>query len=102
MDLDDPTGPVHWTMRFVDDTAGRVVRWFRRQRNRLLFRHRVDTMHITDLDLQAIREWVMTNVDDPIDNLSMTLMILQEKYVVGGEFRFRREADAIAFRLRWC
>ena len=92
----------HWTMRFADDPTGWIKKWFRRQRNRLLCRHQVDTMEIQDMDLQAIREWILGNIDDPIRNISITIMMLQERFVVGGEFRFRRSSDAVAFRLRWC
>jgi hypothetical protein len=91
-----------WTVSFADDLGGWIKKWLRRQCNRLLCRHQVDTMEIEDMDLQAIREWILGNVDDPIHNISITIMMLQERFVVGGEFRFRRRSDAVAFRLRWC
>lgn len=102
MDLDDPRGPQHWTMSFPADQVGRITKWYRRQRNRLLCRHKVDCREIEDMDLSEIRAWVISNVDDPMRNMSITIMMLQERYVVGGQFRFRRESDAVAFRLRWC
>ena len=91
-----------WIMRFGSEPISRLKRWLRRLRNRLLCRHRVDTLEIDDLDLVEIRAWILDNVDDPLDNMSVRLMMLQDKYVLGGEFRFRRRADAVAFRLRWC
>ena len=91
-----------WTMRFGSEPISRLKRWLRKQRNWLLCRHKVDTLEIEDLDLVEIRAWILSNVDQPLDNMSVRLMMLQDRYVLGGEFRFRRQSDAVAFRLRWC
>ena len=89
--------PEPW--RDLRQRLGKIARhWWMR----LICRHKVDTLEIDDLDLVEIRAWILDNVDQPLDNMSVSLMMLQDKYVLGGEFRFRRRADAVAFRLRWC
>jgi hypothetical protein len=55
-----------------------------------------------DMDLAAIRTWILSNVDQPVDNMSARIVMLQERWLVDGEFRFKRQSDAVAFRLRWC
>lgn len=94
-----------WTMRWqspMADTRSHFSRWWRRLRNRLLCRHKVDTDQINDLDLPGMRSWILDNVDDPQRNVSVRVLIFNERYVIGGEIRFRRRADMVAFRLRWC
>ena len=94
-----------WSLRWhygpiVKPTA--LANWWLRLSGRVLCRHVINTDQLRDVDLKSIRAWILDNVHDPYGNMHITLMMLDERYLVGGEFRFRRAEDAVAFRLRWC